>query len=173
MWTGLTVLTLALSGAAIGVSAWAQKTAEPAAQAQAGPAHEKAWGDHPFLRCFFENGHRFMQTLRELNLTPDQKKQVAEIFRSHKPEAAVVLQALKDRHDRLVQAVRSDTVNEGAIRSAGRDMADAIGDAAVLRAKVRQEVRAVLTPEQRQKVDQALASASASADQALREFQAK
>ena len=61
----------------------------------------------------------------------------------------------------------ADAVNEAAIRAAAREMGDAIADASILRAKVRLEIRAVLTPDQCRQVDQALDRVSRSVTDAL------
>ena len=48
-----------------------------------------------------------------------------------------------------------------------REMGDVIGDASILRAKIRLEIRAVLTPDQCKQVDQALDQISRSVTDAL------
>ena len=93
------------------------------------------------------------EAFKGLNLAPDQKAQIGAILKSHKAEIVGALQALHAKHEALLNAVRAGAVNEAAIRTAGREMGDAIGEASILRAKIRLEIRAVLTPDQCGQVD--------------------
>ena len=80
------------------------------------------------------------------------------------------LQALNAKHEALLNAVRTDAVNEAAIRAASKEMGDAIADGSILRAKIRLEIRAVLTPDQRKQADQALDRISRSVADALNDL---
>jgi len=82
-----------------------------------------------------------------LNLTDAQREQVRAIMQGHHAEgralaekAGVALEALRKATD--------DTVDEGAAAQHGQAVGAVIAEAAVLRAKVRAEVFAILTPEQ-------------------------
>ena len=102
-----------------------------------------------------------------------QKKQIGQALKAHKPEIVAALRALQERHGKLQDAIRADQVDEAAIRAASRSMGDALADAAVLRAKIRHEIRPILTPEQRRKVDQTQEKMRDAAEGALDEFEAK
>jgi Spy/CpxP family protein refolding chaperone len=148
---GFAIAALMFAGTFAGsaVSAADQTPPAPAAESP-GPA------DHPLRRLFLENLHRRREMFKELNLAPDQKAKIGGILKSHKSEIVGALQALHAKHQALLSAIRADAINEGAIRAAAKDMSAAIADASILRAKVRLEVRAVLTPDQCKRLDQAL-----------------
>lgn len=93
----------------------------------------------------------FLPQLRGLNLTDSQKEQVKAVFDSHKSEMEAIGTRLRTAHKALNDAVTADTFDEGAIRAKSADVAVVEADGAVLRAKVRGEVWALLTPEQQQK----------------------
>lgn len=85
--------------------------------------------------------------LPALNLTDAQREQVRTILQSHRDEG----RAIHDKANAALDALRKateGTVDEGAVSQQGQALGAAIGEAAVLRAKVRSEVFAVLTPEQ-------------------------
>ena len=86
--------------------------------------------------------------LRALDLTDAQQEQVRAIYQSHRAEA----DSLRQRADAAFQALRAagqaTPVDEGAITQQSQAFSGLIAEAAVLRAKVRGEVLAVLTPEQ-------------------------
>jgi protein CpxP len=89
-----------------------------------------------------------MEILRGLDLTDAQRDQVRGIMQSHRAALTEVGQKLRDAHQALAQAVNADVVDEAAIRAAGAAVGAATADEALLRAKVRDEVFALLTPEQ-------------------------
>ena len=107
---------------------------------------------------------KYMAAVVKPNLTDDQKARIAEIIRSHRAEILGAVKALREEQRALVQQVRAEEVDERAIRRAALGMADAIADASVLRARVRKQVREVLTPGQRRKVDECLEDIDASVD---------
>ena len=86
--------------------------------------------------------------LAALNLTDAQREQVRTILQGHREEG----RALATRAHTALEALRKaseGTVDEGAIGQQGQTLGTVIGEAAVLRARVRSEVLAILTPEQR------------------------
>ena len=93
------------------------------------------------------------QGLQELGLTDPQKTQIKAILRSHKQEFRGAMDQLHAVHEAVGQLSRQDAIDEAAIREGVRDAVDPLGDLAVLHARVRREIGAVLTPEQRQKAE--------------------
>lgn len=89
--------------------------------------------------------------LRQLDLSDAQRQQVRTIMQSHRDEFKAIGEKMRTARGRLHDAVQADSVNEEAIRTASSDLSQVQADAAVLRAKVHQEVFATLTPEQQQK----------------------
>lgn len=86
--------------------------------------------------------------LRGLDLSDAQKEQVKSIMESHKAEFQAIGEKMRAAHDGLAQATQAETVDESAIRASTGAVASAMADEAILRAKVRAEVQAILTPEQ-------------------------
>jgi protein CpxP len=85
--------------------------------------------------------------LPALNLTDAQREQVRTILQGHRDEG----RALATRAQTALEALRKaseGTVDEGAIGQQGQALGAVIAEAAVLRARVRSEVFAILTPEQ-------------------------
>lgn len=85
--------------------------------------------------------------LPALNLTDAQREQVRTILQSHRDEGRAIHEKATAAMEALRKATEG-TVDEGAVGQQGQALGAAIGDAAVLRAKVRTEVFAILTPEQ-------------------------
>ena len=85
--------------------------------------------------------------LPALNLTDAQREQVRAIMQSHRDEGRAVAEKASGALEALRKATE-ESVDEGAVSQHSQALGAAIGEAAVLRAKVRAEVFAVLTPEQ-------------------------
>lgn len=112
-----------------------------------------------------------MLTLRsELNITAEQREKIQAIVKSHKAEIAAVAQPIVEKRRALREAVSVKNPDEKAIRAASDELGKAIGNAAVLGSKVKAEVRAVLTPEQMQKIESFRKQHDQSVDQFLDEL---
>jgi Spy/CpxP family protein refolding chaperone len=88
---------------------------------------------------------------KELGLSKEQTEQVKAIFRKHRDETAPLRKEMVSGRRALRNLIQSDKPDEAAIREQVRKIAATGGDLAVRWAKVSQEVRTVLTPEQIQK----------------------
>ncbi|MGD9632702.1 MAG: Spy/CpxP family protein refolding chaperone [Pirellulales bacterium] len=94
-------------------------------------------------------------TLRsELDVTAEQRDKIRGIVRSHKAELVSALRPIAEKRRALRDATLAENANDAAIRAAANELGKTIGDAAVVGSKIKAEVRTVLTPEQREKVDQ-------------------
>jgi Spy/CpxP family protein refolding chaperone len=82
-----------------------------------------------------------------LELTDAQREQVRTIIQGHRDEGRVLAEKAHDALEGLRKATEG-TVDEGAAVQHGQTVGGVITEAAVLRAKVRGEVFAILTPEQ-------------------------
>lgn len=85
--------------------------------------------------------------LQALNLTDAQREQVRTIMQGHRDEG----RTLGDKAHAALEALRKateGTVDEAVVNQQGLALGAVIGEAALLRAKVRAEVFAILTPEQ-------------------------
>lgn len=140
------VTTLAAGGWALANSSYA-----------AGPLGAAIMEDGPArpLRMFLSGQFgRLLELRSELDLTTEQRHQVRDILVNHRAEIATAVKPVVEKRRTLREATLAANVDETAIRAAANDLGKAIGDAAVVGAKVKAEVRAVLNPEQQQKLDE-------------------
>jgi Spy/CpxP family protein refolding chaperone len=86
-----------------------------------------------------------------LDLTDAQRDRIRAIRDQHRGEFEALAERTRPQREALIDAVMADPIDEGAIRQQTTDLAQSLGDAAVLGARVRAEVFQVLTPEQQQK----------------------
>lgn len=91
-----------------------------------------------------------------LDLTEAQRTQVRAIMQSHRDEGRALLQRAQAAVDGLQKATAT-SIDEGAAAQHGQALGTAIADAAVLRARIRHEVFAILTPEQQSQANAILA----------------
>jgi Spy/CpxP family protein refolding chaperone len=88
--------------------------------------------------------------LRGVQLTDAQREQMRSIMQNHRTELESVGKALREAHRAFADAVRAG--DEATIRSSSTAVGTAMADEAILRAKVRAEAQALLTPEQQQQL---------------------
>ena len=86
--------------------------------------------------------------LRGIDLTDAQRDQVRTIMQSHQEATEAARTKLRGAHRALAEATRAETIDEAAIRARSADVGTAMADEAILSAKIRGEVLAILTPEQ-------------------------
>ncbi len=164
LWVAMT-LGLAAAGTVPVVALRAQ-----AGQETAVPA---IFNRRPVLEAMLKNLVKWSELRKDLGLTPDQKQNIAEILRNRKPEIAETLIRLGSQRKEVLAAVRAENPDEAAIRAAVTNMTKTLGDAAVLRSQIRRQTVAILTPEQRAKLDRFQSDLQSSMDEALVEFQAR
>jgi protein CpxP len=134
-------LVAALAGGAL---AWAQ---EP----QPGPGVEQRRG--PRGGRFGGPGRGAADLgLRGIDLTDAQREQVRSIMDSHQAEFRQVHEKVREAHRAFAEATHAEPIDEAAIRTRSTAVANAMADEAVLRAKLRAEVFAILTAEQQQQL---------------------
>lgn len=95
-------------------------------------------------------GIQVQENLRALDLTDAQREQVRTVVETHREEG----RALAERGQATLRALDEATVSggdEGTIRQHSQALADVVGDAAILRARIHGEVWSLLTPEQQAK----------------------
>jgi protein CpxP len=90
--------------------------------------------------------------LRGIELTDAQREQVRAIMESHREAFADLRTKLGAAHRAFADAARAGAVDEAAIRTQSTAVANAMADEAILRARVRAEVHALLTAEQQQQL---------------------
>ncbi len=92
-----------------------------------------------------------LRGMRQLNLTEEQRQQVRDTMQRHREELKTVGEQLRAARQALHAATDAEVVDQEAVRAATSQMAEAQAQGAILRAKIRQEVFALLTPEQQEK----------------------
>ena len=127
----------------------------------------------PLLEFLFENLGRLSKLRRQLDMTPDQKERLAALLRERKPEIVEALGKIRSGRRKVLAAVRAEPSEEGKIREAVSAMTGPLADAAVLRSKIRREAAALLTPAQRDRLEDFIEEAQAAGDEAFSEFSGK
>ena len=95
-----------------------------------------------------------MRGLRALDLTEAQRDQIFKIHHDQAPAFREQMKKLRASHEELEKLARADKFDPAAVRRAADAQAKAMSDLAVMRAQSASQVRQVLTPEQRSKLDQ-------------------
>jgi protein CpxP len=113
------------------------------------------------LVAIAQEGHRrwhgrggFMSAvvgLRQLDLTDEQREQIRAAMTSHRDEFKSVAERIRKAREAQQTAIEQVPVNEPQIRAVSSELAAAEADAAVLRARVHEQVFSLLTPEQQTK----------------------
>lgn len=110
-------------------------------------------------------GHRHMHSERQdpgahfdrladkLDLTDEQKAQLKSWHEEKQSQRDERRDALRDAHREMQALMSADTVDEAAIRAKARELADAHADRAIEHARFMQRFRAILTPEQLEKLE--------------------
>ncbi len=94
-----------------------------------------------------------MQLVRRLDLTDEQSEQIKETVKANKEKIQAAQKAVAEARKALNETVAKGA-DEAAIRDAATAVGKALGDAAVLRANTTASVKAILTDEQRTKLDE-------------------
>ena len=86
--------------------------------------------------------------LRGLDLTDAQHDQVKAIMESHRDEQKAIGDRMQAARKALHEAIAADTFDEAAVRAKAAEIGAVEADAAVLQARIKGEIFAILTPEQ-------------------------
>jgi protein CpxP len=97
------------------------------------------------------SGRHFKKMAAELGLSIQQQHEIKGFIAKNRPTAEPLMKQLQSEHRALRNLVQADTIDEAAIRAQVAKAGALQADLAVQRAKLAQEIRAVLTPEQIQK----------------------
>jgi len=96
-------------------------------------------------------GRQFKKMAAELGLNAQQQEGVKGIFAKNRPATEPLMKQLKSERHVLRNLVQADTIDEAAIRAQVAKMGTLQADMAVQHAKLAQEIRTILSPEQIQK----------------------
>ena len=99
----------------------------------------------------FTKGH-FGRKLAQLGVTADQKAEVKTILRKYQPTVGPLIKEVVIERRALRDTIRAETIDETAIRAQAAKVSALESDLAVQRAHVAHNIRAVLTPDQLQKL---------------------
>ena len=98
-------------------------------------------------------GGRFMAEFKQLNLTADQSQQIASIVKLNQESMKAAQSKWKETREALNRQMQVGPFDEQSVRAACKKAAAAGEEAAVLRAKVAGQIRAVLTSDQQAALD--------------------
>jgi Spy/CpxP family protein refolding chaperone len=101
-------------------------------------------------------GALVLRAMDRLDLSATQREQVRAILASHRDEAREALTALIESRRAQLAALRGQPFDEGRIRAAAAAVGAAQADLLVTRARIRSEVRAVLSAGQQARLEQML-----------------
>ncbi len=129
---------VAVGGTIVSGNAWANRGGDGGGWC-AGEGRDGGWKGHD------QQGHRLA---KELGLSKEQTEQVKAIFLKHRDEIAPLRKEMMSERRELRNLIQSEKPDEAAIREQVKKISATGGDLAVRWAKMSQEVRTVLTPEQ-------------------------
>lgn len=135
---------LCAGGLGLAMGAYAQ----PAPGGGHGPEHMRMHGGG------HQHGGGEMRGLRALNLTEAQRDQIFKIHHDQAPAFRDQMKKVRASREELQKLARADKLDPAALRRAADAQAKAISDMTVMRVQAQNQVRAVLTPEQKAKLDQ-------------------
>lgn len=119
----------------------------------AGPGHgARHFGPGPGGDDFAGPG--FARFAERLGLTAEQQETIRGISDSFRDTLRTQQQAVGDLHKSLMEQSRADVLDEAAIRQTAQELGLAQADLAITRARMHQEIRQVLTPEQQAQLDE-------------------
>lgn len=117
------------------------------------------WAAGPGMRALHAHRHGALghfavrHVIEELELSAEQSAQIKGILRSYRAEFHGIVERLHGVHESVRRSTHADVLDEATLRAQVGAAAEPLGDLAVLHARVRQEIAAVLTPEQRAKAE--------------------
>jgi Spy/CpxP family protein refolding chaperone len=111
-----------------------------------GPWHEGGGGGG------FHGGRGLLWVLEKLTLNEDQEREIASILGRHRDEIGRTMAGMVEARTGLREAVTADVYSEGAVRQAAKRAGEQEEQAAVLGARILNEMRPVLTAEQKDQV---------------------
>ena len=92
--------------------------------------------------------------LRGLNLTDDQKAKVKEIMEANKTTLQPVMQSLRDTHKKMEEITANGAFDEAQVQALATEQGNLTAKMIVARERVKSQVFAILTDEQKAKAAQ-------------------
>jgi len=108
--------------------------------------HGHMGGDGPGM------GFGLIRMLDRMDLSADQERQVASVLKSHRDEIVKEAAAAAEAGSALKKAMHAPSFSEESVKEAARTMAAQHERMILLRAKIMNEVRSKLTPDQNEQI---------------------
>ncbi|NVN99971.1 MAG: Spy/CpxP family protein refolding chaperone [Geobacteraceae bacterium] len=101
-----------------------------------------------------KSGDGFLQKMaKDLNLTGAQQEQVKAIITADREKNSPLMEKMEEKREQLFEAATAEKFDEAAVRTLAVQKAELEVEMAVSRAKIRNSINAILTPEQRAKAE--------------------
>jgi Spy/CpxP family protein refolding chaperone len=115
--------------------------------ASSGPPHRgPGWG---------EGGHEiFEQLADQLGMSEEQRARAREIHAAHDASTAELREQLGAAHETVAARIHAETLDEAGVREAAAALSELQAEMFVAKARLFQEVRQILTPEQLAQLEQ-------------------
>jgi Spy/CpxP family protein refolding chaperone len=139
------------------------------APAVVGKGHAGWWAKGPLGRMITGNIGRLMVLRSELNVTDQQREKIKAVVVAHKSEILAEAKAIVQKRRALRHAVLTERPDEAAIRKGADELGHEIGNAAVLAAKIKDQVAPLLSGEQKELVKKCIADCEKSVDRFFEE----
>ncbi|MGC9194125.1 MAG: Spy/CpxP family protein refolding chaperone [Syntrophobacteraceae bacterium] len=91
---------------------------------------------------------------KKLDLSPAQKKQIKAIRTQERPKMQPLIKQLKAGREQLIALRKTSKFDEAKVRAIADEQAKTLANVIVERERVMYQIREILTPEQRAKLDQ-------------------
>jgi periplasmic protein CpxP/Spy len=95
-----------------------------------------------------DTGFGMLRMLDKLDLSDEQERQVAALLKSHREEVGQLLGSMEQSWTALREAILATEYSEDAVKQAARSVSEQHEQMILLRAKVMNGLRTILTPEQ-------------------------
>ena len=105
-----------------------------------------------------DHGMMLKHVMEELDLTEDQTEAVHEGMMTHHEALGEVMGTIREARYAVAQAIHAADFDEAAIREAAAEVGRLEADLAVGRGEMLQELRAILTPDQQEKLETMLST---------------
>jgi protein CpxP len=145
------ILIAAFLAAAVVCSALYAVAADPLSGSAL--AVEKRAGDGPATYDMRKERH-FDRMAEALDLTPEQREQIKAIRAAEQDKVAPLKEQLRKGREQLRVAAEQQPFDEAAVRALAADQAEIRTEMIVSHARVKNQIHALLTPEQREKAEQ-------------------
>ncbi len=99
-------------------------------------------------------GAGFIRSLDRMDLSVDQKRQVASVLKSHREEIAQEMTSAAEARAALRKAMQAPVYSDEDVKAAARTMATQHERMILLKATIMNEVRSILTPDQNERIQE-------------------